>query len=225
VNGLLLVAAGSGQRFGGSVPKALVEVGGDSLVGHCLHTARAVKRIDKIVVVAPPDHARNLAAQLSARFGQVTAIAGGASRDESVRNGLAALSSHTRFVLVHDAARPFAPVEVFDRVLDALHAGAEAVVPGIPVVDTVKVVRAGRVERTLTRADLMAVQTPQGFHRRTLVDAHSQCDGSVTDDAMLVERAGVPVLVVPGSPDSLKITTQFDLRIAELIAEQNRSRP
>lgn len=222
MTGLLLVAAGSGQRLGATVPKALVEVAGDTMIGHCLRTVTRVDRLDDVVVVAPAAHATSLTAQMASRFPGVRVVVGGSTRDASVRQGLAALSADTDFVLIHDAARPFVPAEVFERVLDALAQGANAVVPAVPVADTIKVVHEGVVDRTLARDELMAVQTPQGFRRSTLVAAHDHREVAVTDDAMLIEQAGGTVRVVQGSAHSLKITTEFDLRMADVIQTVDR---
>lgn len=219
MTGLVLVAAGSGQRLAAGIPKALVEVGGQTLIGHCLTTAGQVDRIEDIVVVVPPAEVPWLTAEVAGRG--ATVVAGGDTRDASVRAGLAALPAHTRFVLVHDAARPFVPAEVFDRVLDALSAGAEAVVPAVPVADTIKRVEEGVVRETLPRGQLVAVQTPQGFRFSTLLGAHGAGSDDVTDDAARVEQAGVTVHVVMGSSHSFKITTQFDLLVARALQEES----
>ncbi len=148
-------------------------------------------------------------------------VAGGAERGDSVLAGLRALPDELAIVLVHDAARAFAPADVFARVAEAVRAGHPAVVPGQPVVDTIKSVdAAGVVTGTPDRQSLRAVQTPQGFDRATLAGAHAQ--GSLaTDDAALVERLGVPVLVVDGHPDAFKVTTAADLLRAErLVADR-----
>lgn len=137
-----------------------------------------------------------------------------------MRHGLGVLDAGTQFVLIHDAARPFAPPEVFERVLDALVAGQDAVIPVMPVTDTIKVVRDGVVHSTPVRDELVAVQTPQGFRLDILKDAHATLDVRVTDDAMLVERAGIEVHVVDGSQRSFKITTGFDMRVAESVLAQ-----
>lgn len=211
--GLVLVAAGSGQRLGADVPKALVQVAGDTLIGHCLATAARVPAITQVVVVAPASEVPALQAALA-----VTVVPGGATRDESVRAGLAAVdASH---VLVHDAARPFTPPEVYERVIAALRDGATAVVPGLPVADTIKRVHDGVVQQTLDRSELVAVQTPQGFRRSDLLAAHAAQTENVTDDAMLMEQAGVPVQVVAGSDHAFKITTPFDLAVARALQEQ-----
>lgn len=215
---LVLVAAGSGQRLGAGRPKALVEVGGRSLIEHSLATARQVGRITALVVVAPAGDVAELAA--SPGLEGVVVVSGGDTRDASVRAGLAALTDGHEFVLVHDAARPFVPVAVYDRVIDAL-SSADAVVPGLPVADTVKRVGAdGVVTETLDRAELVAVQTPQGFRLQALVAAHRTRRGEVTDDAMLMEQSGVAVHVVEGSPRAFKITTAFDLSVARAMLQE-----
>lgn len=151
---------------------------------------------------------------------EVTVVAGGAERSDSVRAGLAACPE-AELVLVHDAARCLTPPALFASVVAALRAGAVAVVPGLPVADTLKRVDdAGRVLDTPDRSVLRAVQTPQGFSAEVLRRAHAS-GGDATDDAGLVEALGEPVIVVPGDPLALKITTRFDLAVAEhLVAEQ-----
>jgi 2-C-methyl-D-erythritol 4-phosphate cytidylyltransferase len=148
---------------------------------------------------------------------RVTVVAGGAERGDSVAAGLAALSDRVGIVLVHDAARCLTPADVFGRVVDAVRHGAVAVVPGVPVVDTIKVVdSAGRVVATPERSQLRAVQTPQGFRRDVLERAHAE-SSEATDDAGLVERLGETVLVVEGDPRALKVTTPADLEAAARI--------
>ncbi len=213
---LILVAAGSGTRLAAGVPKALVEVGGRSLVEHCLDTADTVARITETVVVVPAAEVAAVAAGLAGR--SVEVVAGGATRDESVRAGLAVVGDEDH-VLIHDAARPFVPAEVFERVIDAL-AGSEAVVPAVPVADTIKRVRDGVVVETPPRDELVAVQTPQGFRVATLRAAQAADDPHVTDDAMRVERSGIPVRVVDGSLHGFKITTPFDLAVAVAMLEE-----
>lgn len=216
---VVLVAAGSGQRLGAGIPKAMVTVAGSTLIEHSVNVISRVSRIDEVVIVAAPDHVADVADLLADRDG-ITVVAGGATRDESVRAGLAALMEHHQHVLIHDAARPFAPADVYERVIDALQAGAGAVVPAVAVTDTVKQVRDGKVMHTLDRSELAAIQTPQGFEFEILRDAHDARNGEVTDDAMLVERMGATVHVVTGSERGLKITTPFDLMVAEALQEQ-----
>lgn len=145
-------------------------------------------------------------------------VAGGADRTESVRLALdAVLGESPEIVLVHDAARAFTPPELIRAVTDAVAAGAPAVVPVLPVADTVKRVDANDVvTETVDRADLRAVQTPQGFMLDVLLRAYA-AGGEHTDDAGLVERLGVPVSTVPGHPAAMKITTPFDLTVAEAV--------
>lgn len=216
VIGLILVAAGSGQRLGAGIPKALVEVSGDTLIGHSLRMAAAIPQIAQTVVVVPVAEL----GRVRSSVGQTQVVAGGATRDESVRAGLEALDPGIGHVLIHDAARPFTPVEVYDRVIEALLAGATAVIPVVAVADTIKQVRDGFVVKTVDRADLVAVQTPQGFAVPALRAAHRDQIGTVTDDAMLMEAAGHDVRVVEGSHEAFKITTPFDLAIARAMKEQ-----
>jgi 2-C-methyl-D-erythritol 4-phosphate cytidylyltransferase len=207
---LILVAAGSGQRLGAGVPKALVEVAGDTLIGHSLRVAEQIPEIADTVVVVPPAQTERVRTAAPS----VRVVPGGATRDESVRAGLDALVTGTEHVLIHDAARPFTPPEVYRRVVSALRGGAVAVIPGVPVADTIKQVREGIVVRTVDRSDLVAVQTPQGFTVDLLRQAHADQRTAVTDDAMLMENAGHHVHVVAGSHHAFKITTPFDLAVA-----------
>lgn len=199
------------------MPKALVGIAGRTLIDHCVSTALQWGGATQIVVVAPDAHIPMIRSTLP---DAVDVVAGGSTRDASVRKGLAVLATGVRWVLVHDAARPLAPVEVYDRVLQALESGARAVVPGLPVADTIKTVVDGYVARTVPRDDLVAIQTPQGFELEALVQAHAHRAGEVTDDAQLLEQSGVPVLVVDGSPLAMKVTTPFDLAVAEALAKE-----
>lgn len=164
-----------------------------------------------IVVVAPATHM----AEFEALLPGTTVIPGGAERTDSVAAGLAALSPDVDIVLVHDAARALAPPSLFDAVAAAVAAGADGVVPGLPVSDTVKQVDpSGRVVATPDRSTLRAVQTPQGFRRAALEEAHAR-GGDATDDAVLIERAGGTVQVIDGDPLAMKITLPADIEIAE----------
>jgi len=149
----------------------------------------------------------------------IDVVAGGADRSASVAAGLAALRPDDGIVLVHDVARALAPADLFARVIRAVHAGHPAVVPGLAVTDTVKVVDAqGRVLATPDRTSLRGIQTPQGFLREVLERAHG--DGaSATDDAGLVERVGGHVRVVDGDPRALKITSRLDLAVATVLLQ------
>lgn len=216
--GVVVVAAGSGSRLGADRPKAFVELAGTTLLEHALRGVVAAG-VDEVAVVVPAAlvaQAQALATPLGGPTGPtMTVVPGGAERTDSVAAGLSALSGRVRLVLVHDAARCLAPVVVFQRVLAALERGAVGAIPGVPVVDTIKTVGPdGLITGTPSRDSLRAVQTPQGFRREVLEQAHAS-GVSATDDAGLVEALGHSVLVVDGDRRSLKITTPEDLAHAE----------
>ena len=168
-----------------------------------------------MIVAVPAGSEARIAADLS-----VTAVTGGSTRQESVLAALRALPPEVDVVLVHDAARPLAPVSLINAVAAAVLAGAPAVIPGLPVHDTVKRVDpTGLVLETPPRETLRAIQTPQGFRRSVLERAHAGVtpDAIVTDDAGLVELLGEPVIVIPGHPDAFKITQPDDLVRAEAV--------
>ena len=218
----IVPAAGDGTRLGADRPKALVPLAGEPLIVHAVRALRASEVVDRVVIAAPPAALGELRAVLDdAWAGWVTVIAGGATRQESVAAALAVLPDEHELIVVHDAARSLVPPRVVVGVVDALLAGAAAVIPVLPVADTVKRVRGGRVDKTVDRSDLYAVQTPQGFRRDVLEAAHAAADGAdavpVTDDAALAERAGFEVCVVDGDPEAFKITRPLDLRIAEAV--------
>lgn len=241
---VVLTAAGMGTRLGGAYPKALCPLGDAPLLWHAL---RRLPPCDGVALSANADYLDE--------FEQITSqalhhgegerempalvVPGGASRQASVFAALRELAKIASpvtsgdWVMVHDAARPFTPPAVFERVVAALRDGSEAVIPAVPVVDTVKIVvpqsqpEVGRevVESTLDRTRLRAVQTPQGFHLDRLLELHErfascgkQEADAFGDDAAMAEAAGMSVTVVPGSPESLKITTPFDLQVASLLA-------
>ena len=206
----ILVAAGAGSRLGAGKPKAFCEVRGRTLLDHSLGRFSAHPAIREVVAVVPAGFESEIDST-----GAVRVVAGGAERPDSVAAGLSALSADIQYVLVHDAARPFVPADVISRVVEALLAGAEAVVPVVPVVDTIKRVFEDVVVETVDRSALRAIQTPQGFLRSVLAAAHDAGGRPVTDDASMVERLGSAVVVVNGSEESFKITTAWDLRVAE----------
>lgn len=217
---VIIPAAGSGTRLGLDQPKAFVDLGGSTILEHCVQGVRDWSVDVEIVVVVPAD----LVERATALVPSATVVAGGAHRSESVRAGLA-ISGDADIVLVHDAARPLTPPAVFRRVRDAIVTGHRAVVPGLPVADTLKRVNnAGRVLDTVDREPLRAIQTPQGFTREALTAAHADDAGLATDDAGLVERIGIDVHVVDGDPLAFKITTPWDLRVArDIVAERVRA--
>jgi 2-C-methyl-D-erythritol 4-phosphate cytidylyltransferase len=229
----IVPAAGRGERLGPGTPKALRDLGGQPLLVHAVRALSTARSVGLVVVAAPQAELAAVRSLLSPAVGdtELLVVAGGRTRQESVSLALAVLPPDVDVVLVHDAARPLAPAELADAVTAAVRAGADAVVPGIPVADTVKQVdAAGRVERTLDRGQLRAVQTPQGFVREVLVAAHQAAaadaadeSGSASDDAGLVERVGGTVLVVRGAEEAFKVTRPIDLVLAEAVLARRRA--
>ncbi len=217
--GVVIVAAGSGTRLGAAVPKAFVPLGSHPLLWYAARAALRTRHLRCLVTVVPPTHladTHDLLTPLALQTGVPVHVApGGAERGDSVLAGVRWLPAECAVVLVHDAARALTPPAVFDRVAAAVSEQVPAVVPGLPVVDTVKSVDdQGLVTATPDRAALRAVQTPQGFRRDVLLAAHAAYGSLATDDAGLVERLGRPVRVVDGDPLARKITTAEDLRWA-----------
>ncbi len=225
----IVVAAGQGVRLGAGVPKALALVGGVPLVVHAVRTLLETPGLDIVVVAAPQ---AELTAMQELCGPDVHVVAGGATRHESVRRALERVPDRVDVVLVHDAARAFAPVQLISAVVRAVRAGADAVIPALPVVDTIKRVSAAGsgasevVVETVDRSTLRAVQTPQGFRRSAFVQAHACTAGPVSDDAGVVEALGGVVVVIPGSPEAFKVTGPLDLLLAEaLVGHRSREAP
>lgn len=222
--GVVIVAAGSGSRLGHSMPKAFVELAGRSILAHSLDSVFGMSAPAQIVVVAPADELESAAAIVRSiagpAVGYVSVVAGGDTRQGSVRAGIAALEPTVETVLVHDAARAFTPSHLFDRVIAAVSSTAAGVIPGLSVVDTIKRMDAGLVVATVDRSELMAVQTPQGFPRAQLEAAYLAAATEYTDDAALFAAAGHEVSVIDGDALAFKITTPWDLRRAESLATQ-----
>ncbi|MAT04870.1 MAG: 2-C-methyl-D-erythritol 4-phosphate cytidylyltransferase [Acidimicrobiaceae bacterium] len=195
----IVVGGGSGTRFGR--PKQYERLGDERIIDRARRIAETAG--DGVIVVVPPADAD-----------AESAVGGGSTRSESVRAGLARVPADADVVCVHDAARPFAGVDLYRRVIDAVVAGADAAVPGIAVTDTIKIVDdAGVVRATPDRSRLVAVQTPQAFRYSALVAAHAS-GADATDDAALIEVSGGRVVVVEGDPDNRKITVPADLEWA-----------
>jgi 2-C-methyl-D-erythritol 4-phosphate cytidylyltransferase len=211
-------AAGSGERLAAGAPKAFVNLGGRPMLEHALDGLRNSGVVDSVVVAVPP----NRTDQAKLVFGgAATIVAGGSDRTESVRLALEAVGD-AEFVLIHDAARALTPPSLIVRVVQALQDGHPAVVPGLPVSDTIKAIDAnGVVLGTPERAGLRAVQTPQGFQTEVLRRAYDRpAAGGFTDDASMVETTGTPVQVIEGDPLAFKITTQTDLLLAHALLGQ-----
>ncbi len=225
--GCVIPAAGRGERMGGGTPKALRTLAGATILEHAVRAIAQSRSVTDIVIAAPEDGAAAISAAMhSLRLDQhVAVVAGGGTRTESVARAVEALPPSCTTILIHDAARPLVPPEVIDRVIASVAAGAPAVVPVIPVVDTVKQVdEAGRVVRTVDRSQLRAAQTPQGFAADVLRAALAQDPAAATDDTGLVERLGVPVIVVPGDEEAMKVTRPIDLLVAEAIVRRRSGR-
>ena len=210
----VVVAAGSGTRFGAR--KQYEMLGDRRVLDWAVDAARSVAAG---VVVVVPDGAAT-----TDEPGADVVVPGGATRSASVRAGLAAVPPDAEVVVVHDAARPLAPVALFESVVAAVAAGADGAVPGVPVTDTVKRVRDGAVIATLDRSDLVTVQTPQAFAASVLRAAHA-AGGDDTDDAALVEAAGGRVVVVAGDTVNAKLTTPHDLVLARAVVAGLGGRP
>lgn len=216
--GVLVPAAGLGVRLGPGAPKALRTLAGEPLLVHAVRGLRAAPSVGPVVVAAPAagvDEARALLAPYD-----VVVVTGGDERQDSVGAALAALDPAVGLVLVHDAARCLTPVSLFEDVVACLRAGAAAVVPVLPVPDTVKKVDGDCVVATVDRSSLRAVQTPQGFRRDVLERAHAAGPAAATDDAGLVEALGETVRTVPGSDQAFKVTRPIDLLLAEAVLRE-----
>jgi 2-C-methyl-D-erythritol 4-phosphate cytidylyltransferase len=220
--GVVIVAAGQGTRTGGSELKQFRWVAGKPMLLHSVQTFMARPDVATVVVVLPKAYAADPPPWLfQCDIDRLLVSVGGRERHESVCNGLEDLPEEVRTVLVHDAARPLVPDDLIARVVDEARRGRGAV-PALRVVDTLKEVDdEGRIVRTVERARLWRVQTPQGFPRDMLERAHAEArragDGA-TDDAGLCERLGYPVVVVRGSERALKITEEPDFARAEALS-------
>ncbi len=218
--GVLVPAAGLGVRLGAGVPKALRLLAGEPLLVHAVRALRAAPSVGPVVVAAPAEGVAEVRTLLASY--DVVVVAGGVERQDSVRAALDALDADVELVLVHDAARCLTPGAVVEAVVARLREGAEAVVPVLPLADTVKSVDGERVVATLDRSVLRAAQTPQGFRREVLARAHDSGLPALTDDAGLVEALGVPVATVPGHEEAFKVTRPIDLLLAEAVLRGRR---
>ena len=227
-------AAGRGERLGPGAPKALRSIGGVPMLVHAVRALAAARSVDLVVIAAPEDGVAEVTALL-ADHGIVESgpgraatlvVSGGDTRQDSVARALVALPYDVDVVLVHDAARPLVPTSLVEAVVQTVRGGADAVVPGLAVADTIKSIdRSEHVTGTLDRASLRAIQTPQGFRRHVLTDAHAAADpgAPATDDAGLVEALGGTVVVIPGHEEAFKVTRPFDLMVAEAVLARRRA--
>lgn len=217
----LVPAAGRGVRLGESVPKAFVELAGRTMLRRAVDGLLESGVVDTVVVIVPEDLVDAARADLPEG---VVVVVGGEERSDSVRAGLAAATG-AELVLVHDAARALTPPSLVARIVAELHAGRTAVIPVLPVSDTIKTVDVlGAVTGTPPRSELRAVQTPQGFEANLLRRAYQDVDGDATDDAGLVERLGERVRTIVGEPEAFKITTPWDLALARILLGQAESK-
>jgi 2-C-methyl-D-erythritol 4-phosphate cytidylyltransferase len=216
---VLVPAAGSGVRLGPGVPKALRALAGVPLLVHAVRRLMAAPSVARIVVAAPPADVPGVTELLAGAGLSADVVPGGATRQASVAAALRQAGTEFPIVLVHDAARALAPISLIERVAAAVRDGHDAVIPVLPVVDTIKQVADGVVIGTVDRSVLRAVQTPQGFRREVLVAAHAAAVDEHTDDASMAEKLGVPVWTVDGDEAAMKITRPLDLRIAALLLD------
>jgi 2-C-methyl-D-erythritol 4-phosphate cytidylyltransferase len=222
---LLIPAAGMGRRMGSDRNKLLLTLLGKPLLAWTLLAAEAATEITKIGIIGQPGDQTDIQAILAdlALTKAVQLIPGGATRQESVYNGLQALPSTAERVLIHDGARCLATSQLFDRCAEHLR-DCSGLIAAIPVKDTIKVVdESDIIQDTPDRRRLWAAQTPQGFEVSLLKQCHDQgrkLHWDVTDDAALFERCGLPVQIVAGEETNLKVTTPMDLAIAEFILRQ-----
>jgi 2-C-methyl-D-erythritol 4-phosphate cytidylyltransferase len=227
--GVVLVAAGQGRRLGGS-PKQYRDLAGVPMLLRALRPFTSHPEVEHLVVVLPPADLATPPDWLAGLVGGSLSLAsGGAERSDSVAHGLAGLPGHCRTVLVHDAARPLVDRATIDAVIAVARTGVGAV-PAVPLGDTLKEVARDdpglAVLRTVPRDRLWRAQTPQGFPRALLEEAHARArheDQTGTDDAVLIERLGSPVRLVPGSPLNFKVTGEEDLQLAELVLRSGLS--
>lgn len=226
---VIIPAAGQGKRFGAGTNKAFVLLAGKTILERTVTVFSDLPEIGEIIIVVAPDEVDEIKGQVKfyPRQDIIKVVAGGAERQYSVENALAAVSDNAEVLLIHDGARPLISRRVIRQIIQAVRDNSAAIV-AVPVKDTIKVVDSGGfVTSTPTRSELWAVQTPQGFKRNLLIKAYKKAREENflgTDDSSLVERLGIPVKIVPGEYENIKITTPEDLPIAKMILTENRER-
>ena len=217
---VILVAAGDGNRLQAGIPKALVKISEKTLLEHALENILQVQDLVQVVVASHEDRVEEFAAIAKAFAGDKVDLAftpGGLSRQGSIANALKEVTASADVVLIHDAARCFAPATVFDRVAKAVIETGSAVIPVLPVVDTIKNVNKDVVLGTVDRDGLRIAQTPQGFSREQIIKGYEDASADYTDDASLLQAQGALVSSVLGDALAFKITVQADLEYAELL--------
>jgi 2-C-methyl-D-erythritol 4-phosphate cytidylyltransferase len=221
MNTAIIVAGGSGTRFGAGKPKQFIEILGKPLIQHTLERFENCSAIDEIILVLPADSVENFQKNFSpTKLKNI--VAGGKTRSESVFRGLQAVSAQTEIVAVHDGARPFVSVEEIAATIEkAGEIGAACLVAGVS--DTIKEISGGRITGTIDRTKLRRALTPQCFRLEILQKAFAQADLSeaVTDECFLVEKLGCEIAIIEGSAKNIKITTPEDLRLAEVFLKNN----
>jgi len=223
--GVIIAAGGRGSRLGAQVPKQLLEIGGTPILRRSLEIFAGHPRVDRLVVVLPPELAANPPSYVTGLGRDVIVVAGGARRQDSVANGFAAIRDDVDLVVIHDAARPFASAALVDRTIDAAWESGAALA-AMPASDTIKLAADGApgaapvVERTVPRERVYLAQTPQAFRTEVLAAAIAAAAtmDAATDEAALAEAAGYPVRLVTGEPTNLKITTMSDLTVAQALS-------
>ena len=211
---MILLGAGAGRRLGGADPKAFLPIGGRPILAVAAAGAGACPEVDALVVAVPSEWEDRAREVLDGLATPVTVVAGGSSREASVRAALAHVPPDVSLVVIHDAARPFASPDLFSRVLGAAVEGGDGIVPVVPVTDTVVRLRDGVLAASEPRDELSFSQTPQAFRAGPLREAHAAADtssASFTDDATMLHWAGFEVRAVPGDATNTKITTLADL--------------
>lgn len=218
LNAAIIPAGGKGLRFGLPQPKQFLTINQKEVLLVNLYKWVSHPDIDQIILILPETHISR-GAYYQTLSNKIIPVIGGATRTESIKNGLKACGNQFHSILIHDGARPFITHDLISTVLNALEDHA-AVIPVIPVADTVKIVANCSVLKTLDRKPLRLVQTPQGFHSDLIQKAYQTCQGSFLDDALMVESMGLPVHTVPGEWYNIKITTPDQEQLIQFLMEQ-----
>lgn len=221
----LIVAAGSGKRIGGDMPKQFIEIHGKPILQHTLEKFQNYDQVDEVIVILPRDYADDYEPVIRNEWGitkLLRVIPGGAERHDSVDAGLKAVTHSTDIILIHDGVRPFVSMRILRDSIKAADEYGAAVV-GLTPKDTIKKVRGGFVEKTIARDQLLLAQTPQAFRREVILKANElafQKNKFSTDDTALVEHMGHPIAIVEGEWRNIKITSPDDLLVAKAFFEE-----